>query len=255
VPWQAERDPSGDLPAAEWTEFDLKKQEWHIRAERMQARVQHAVSLSKQATSVLEELQPPTGDTRYLFQSVRTWIKPMSANTVGTAPKRRAAPRAGWTPGSCSPPVRQVAMVTEGSLCNHQRVKFSSLASLMFCLALLCARGLGLHFHEPDHHAAGAIFGGAMHVQHDASAADAHIESHHSESRSIHGADDVDIDWVGASGNSMPAVYLCLAFVLRVAVAFVDPPALRRWESVPLRPPRSRIAALIPPSRGPPSLS
>ncbi|MEO8315739.1 MAG: integrase arm-type DNA-binding domain-containing protein [Pseudomonadota bacterium] len=75
----------GELRAAEWAEFDLKKQEWRIRAERMKARVQHIVPLSRQAIAVLEELQPLTGDTRYLFPSIRTWIKPMSENTVNAA--------------------------------------------------------------------------------------------------------------------------------------------------------------------------
>ena len=75
----------GELRAADWTEFDLKKQEWRIRAERMKARVQHIVPLSKQSVSVLEELQKLTGDTKYLFPSVRTWIKPMSENTVNAA--------------------------------------------------------------------------------------------------------------------------------------------------------------------------
>jgi integrase len=75
----------GELRAAEWTEFDFKKQEWRIRAERMKARVQHIVPLSKQAIVVLEELQPLTGDTKYLFPSIRTWIKPMSENTVNAA--------------------------------------------------------------------------------------------------------------------------------------------------------------------------
>jgi len=75
----------GELRAAEWTEFDLKKQEWRIRAERMKARVQHIVPLSKQGITVLEELKPLTGDTKYLFPSVRTWIKPMSENTVNAA--------------------------------------------------------------------------------------------------------------------------------------------------------------------------
>ncbi|MEO8314973.1 MAG: site-specific integrase [Pseudomonadota bacterium] len=75
----------GELRAAEWVEFDLKKQEWRIRAERMKARVQHIVPLSKQAITVLEELLPLTGDTKYLFPSVRTWIKPMSENTVNAA--------------------------------------------------------------------------------------------------------------------------------------------------------------------------
>jgi integrase len=77
-----------ELRAAEWTEVDLEKAEWRIRAERMKARVQHIVPLSTQAVAVLEELQPFTGDTRFLFPSIRAWTVPMSENTVNAGLRR-----------------------------------------------------------------------------------------------------------------------------------------------------------------------
>jgi integrase len=78
----------GELRGAEWAEVDLEKAEWRIRAERMKARVQHIVPLSHQAVAILEELQPLTGDTKYLFPSIRAWTVPMSENTVNAGLRR-----------------------------------------------------------------------------------------------------------------------------------------------------------------------
>jgi integrase len=78
----------GELRGAEWAEIDLRKAEWRIAAERMKARVQHIVPLSRQAVAIIEELKPLTGDTKFLFPSVRTWVQPMSENTVNAALRR-----------------------------------------------------------------------------------------------------------------------------------------------------------------------
>jgi len=51
----------GELRAAEWQEFNLDGAEWRIPAERMKARVQHIVPLSRQAVEILRELHPLTG--------------------------------------------------------------------------------------------------------------------------------------------------------------------------------------------------
>ena len=78
----------GEMRAAEWAEIDLAKAEWRIKAERMKARVQHIVPLSHQAVTVLEELHPVSGDTRYVFPSERTWMRPISENTVNAGLRR-----------------------------------------------------------------------------------------------------------------------------------------------------------------------
>lgn len=78
----------GELRAAEWAEFDLKKGEWRIPASRMKARELHVVPLAKQAQAVLGELEPLTGSGRYLFPSVRSRGRPMSNNTVNAALRR-----------------------------------------------------------------------------------------------------------------------------------------------------------------------
>jgi integrase len=78
----------GEMRAAEWSEIDIGKAEWRIKADRMKARVQHIVPLSQQALSVLEEVQPYSGDTRFVFPSERTWTRPMSENTVNAGLRR-----------------------------------------------------------------------------------------------------------------------------------------------------------------------
>lgn len=78
----------GELRKAEWREFDLDGAEWRIPAERMKMRVQHVVPLSHQAVAILRELNPFTGNGRYVFPSVRSNTRPMSENTVLAALRR-----------------------------------------------------------------------------------------------------------------------------------------------------------------------
>lgn len=78
----------GELRKAEWSEFNLDAAEWRIPAERMKMREQHIVPLSTQAIAVLRELQPLTGDGRYVFPGARTNGRPMSENTVNAGLRR-----------------------------------------------------------------------------------------------------------------------------------------------------------------------
>jgi len=78
----------GELRHAEWSEFDLEKKEWRIPAEKMKMRAQHLVPLSSQAIDILQELQPYTGEGKYLFPSTRTPARPMSENTIIAALRR-----------------------------------------------------------------------------------------------------------------------------------------------------------------------
>lgn len=72
----------GELRFAPWTEFDIKRAEWHIPGERMKMGAPHIVPLSEQALAVLEELRPLTGSSPYLFPGDRSLHKPMSENTL-----------------------------------------------------------------------------------------------------------------------------------------------------------------------------
>jgi integrase len=71
-----------------WSEFDLYNSEWRIPAERMKMREQHIVPLSRQAVAILRKLQPLSGRSRYVFPSLLSRDRSMSANTVNTALRR-----------------------------------------------------------------------------------------------------------------------------------------------------------------------
>jgi integrase len=78
----------GELRGAEWQEFNLDAAEWRIRAERMKMGEQHIVPLSRQALEVIEELNPLTGDCRFLFPSALTFTRSISDNTLNAALRR-----------------------------------------------------------------------------------------------------------------------------------------------------------------------
>lgn len=78
----------GELRKAEWKEIDLDSATWNIPAERMKMREAHIVPLSRQAVAILEELQPLTGEGRFLFPSARSSKRPMSDNAILAAFRR-----------------------------------------------------------------------------------------------------------------------------------------------------------------------
>jgi len=57
-------------------------------AEKMKMRVTHIVQLSRQVMDILKELQPLTGNGRYVFPSIRNASRPMSENTVNASLRR-----------------------------------------------------------------------------------------------------------------------------------------------------------------------
>lgn len=63
---------ASETMGAEWKEFDLKKKEWHIPAQRMKMKRPHVVPLAKQTISLLRELKKSTGETPYLFPSLHS---------------------------------------------------------------------------------------------------------------------------------------------------------------------------------------
>ena len=67
-----------ELRAAEWSEFRWDLSEWHIPAARMKMRVPHIVPLSTQAIALLKDIQPATGDGKYVFPSPRSRTRPLS---------------------------------------------------------------------------------------------------------------------------------------------------------------------------------
>lgn len=90
----------GELRKAEWSEFDLDAATWCIPSERMKrtkdgkaSGLPHLVPLSVQAVAILQDLQPLTGDGRFVFPSLRTRGRPMSDAAVLAALRRMGFPK------------------------------------------------------------------------------------------------------------------------------------------------------------------
>jgi integrase len=78
----------GELRQAEWKEFDLEDAVWIIPAEKMKMRRPHRVPLARQSLAILRDLHKITGNGRWLFPSVRTFMRPISENTLNAALRR-----------------------------------------------------------------------------------------------------------------------------------------------------------------------
>lgn len=90
----------GELRQAEWAEFDLDGATWLIPSARMKRTknekaigADHLVPLSTQAIAILRDLEPLTGDGRYVFPSLRTKKRPMSDAAVLAALRRMGFPK------------------------------------------------------------------------------------------------------------------------------------------------------------------
>jgi integrase len=79
----------GELRQAEWKDIDLDNGEWRFHVTKTD--VSHLVPLSKQAISILRDIEPLTGQGRYVFPSARSNPnhprnqRPMSENAVNNA--------------------------------------------------------------------------------------------------------------------------------------------------------------------------
>ena len=78
----------GELRLAEWIEFDLKSAIREIPANRMKMRRAHRIPLSKQAVSLLEDLQSLTGRGKLVLSGTRSASRPISENTLNAALRR-----------------------------------------------------------------------------------------------------------------------------------------------------------------------
>ncbi|MEI6314838.1 MAG: integrase arm-type DNA-binding domain-containing protein [Syntrophus sp. (in: bacteria)] len=75
----------GELRHAEWAEVSLDEALWNIPATKMKMKQPHIVPLSNQAIEILKELKELTGASKYVFPSVRSFVRPMSENTINAA--------------------------------------------------------------------------------------------------------------------------------------------------------------------------
>jgi integrase len=76
----------GELRKAEWKDINLDAAEWRYTVTKTDT--PHIVPLSRQAVEILRELQPLTGQGRYVFPGARTVQRPMSDNAVLAAMRR-----------------------------------------------------------------------------------------------------------------------------------------------------------------------
>lgn len=79
-----------ELRLAEWADIRLvgPEPEYRIPATRMKMREQHVVPLSRQAVAILSSIHGYSGDTKYVFPSVRTFARPISDNTINASLRR-----------------------------------------------------------------------------------------------------------------------------------------------------------------------
>lgn len=79
----------GELRQAEWKDIDLDKSEWRYVITKTQRSgvSQHIVPLSRQAVSILKDIQPLTGAGRYVFPGISS-ARPMSNNAILAALRR-----------------------------------------------------------------------------------------------------------------------------------------------------------------------
>lgn len=63
---------SNEICNAKWKEFDFEKNLWTIPANKMKKNKEHIIPLSSQVLSILQELEPYTSHTPYLFPSDRS---------------------------------------------------------------------------------------------------------------------------------------------------------------------------------------
>lgn len=73
----------GELRKARWADIDLEASEWRFTASK--TGTPHIVPLSSQAKEILEELQPLTKRSEFVFPGVRSAKRPMSENTINAA--------------------------------------------------------------------------------------------------------------------------------------------------------------------------
>ncbi len=78
----------GELRQMEWEEIDFEKAEWNIPATKMKMKQPHIVPLCEQAVAILKELQPLTGNGRYVFPCHRSPLRPMTNNAITAALRR-----------------------------------------------------------------------------------------------------------------------------------------------------------------------
>ncbi|MHC9059212.1 integrase domain-containing protein [Pantoea sp. y20] len=77
-----------EASGTQWAEIDFDSNLWVIPAERMKAKREHVVPLSKQALDILEVMRPLSANRQYVFPSRNNPKEPMNSQTANAALKR-----------------------------------------------------------------------------------------------------------------------------------------------------------------------
>jgi integrase len=72
----------GEIRRAAWAEMDFDANLWRIPAERMKAGRPHVVPLSRQVRELLNQIVTWTGDSLFIFPTIKSKKIPMSENTI-----------------------------------------------------------------------------------------------------------------------------------------------------------------------------
>jgi integrase len=77
-----------EAAGARWDEIDEVNKLWTIPAERMKMRRDHAIQLTEQTLSLLDEMKPISGANEFIFSGDRNPSKPTNSGTANMALKR-----------------------------------------------------------------------------------------------------------------------------------------------------------------------
>lgn len=76
----------GELRSARWADIDMNSAEWRFTVSKTDT--QHIVPLARQAIAILQELEPVTSRSEYVFPGARSTKRPMSDNAILAAMRR-----------------------------------------------------------------------------------------------------------------------------------------------------------------------
>lgn len=128
---------SGEVRNARWTEMDLGEGTWTVPAERMKAKREHRVPLSRRALRILSEARELAGSSDLVFPSARGL--PMSDNTLSKLLREQGVEAVvhgfrssfrDWT-AECSDAPREVCELALAHV-NSDRVEAAYLRSDLF---------------------------------------------------------------------------------------------------------------------------
>ena len=78
----------GNIRLAEWKELDFKKKIWKIKKEKMKSKEDFTIPLTDSMIAIIKQMEPLSGDGRYVFPSPNDNSRALSDNTLNGALRR-----------------------------------------------------------------------------------------------------------------------------------------------------------------------